>query len=194
MAIFRRCASRPSGWQRLRRRGTWPPRRRSMWPRCGLAPKRAANAQDLAAGGVSHSVDVAAPVENAIGLPGLMPAPPTLSAPPVGGLVGHMLEHQRAAAVRCSRVWSFRPSRSGLVARNDWPPRRCVRRNCRLTRSSRLKYAKQRRAGTSSQSVRSRPGSPKERGDVYAQMLTRCAGCHSLHGVWGLRSPAGVKP
>jgi hypothetical protein len=28
----------------------------------------------------------------------------------------------------------------------------------------------------------------KERGDIYAQMLTTCASCHSLHGlVWGPR-------
>ena len=28
----------------------------------------------------------------------------------------------------------------------------------------------------------------KDRGDIYAQMLTTCASCHSLHGVvWGPR-------
>ena len=37
-------------------------------------------------------------------------------------------------------------------------------------------------------------GSEKERGDIYAQMLTTCASCHSLHGVWGPRSPAGPRP
>ena len=157
-----------------------------------LGAQRAANAQDLAtgaAGTVSMLLSCGACHRTA----GTMPAPLTPKRPAVGGLVGHMLEHQRAAdemleglVIPSLSQWFSGATRlaAAPLRPEKLPPDKKLTPEIRQA-EARLHQLTERAL---------KAGSEKDRGDVYAQMLTACASCHSLHGVWGPRSPAGVRP
>ena len=157
-----------------------------------LGAQRAANAPDLAAGAAA-TVSMLLSCGECHRTAGTMPAPLTPKRPPVGGLVGHMLEHQRAAdemleglVIPSLSQWFSGAKRlaAAPLRPEKLPPDK------KLTPE--IRQAEARLHQLAERAIKA--GSPKERGDVYAQMLTTCAGCHSLHGVWGPRSPAGARP
>ena len=157
-----------------------------------LGAQRAANAPDLAAGAAA-TVSMLLSCGECHRTAGTMPAPLTPKRPSVGGLVGHMLEHQRAAdemleglIIPSLSQWFSGATR--LTAAPLRPEKLPPDKN--LTPEVRQAEARLHQLADGALKA----GSPKERGDVYAQMLTTCAGCHSLHGVWGPRSPAGARP
>ena len=111
----------------------------------------------------------------------------TPKRPPVGGLVGHMLEHQRAADEMLEGL--FIPSETQwLRGANRFvaaPLRQqSLPRDPRLTPG--IRKAEER---VHQLAERARQATAwQDRGQIYAEMLTTCASCHSLHGVvWGPR-------
>ena len=157
-----------------------------------LGAQRAANAPDLAAGAAA-TVSMLLSCGECHRTAGTMPAPLTPKRPSVGGLVGHMLEHQRAAdemlegliIPSLSQWFSGATRLTAAPLRPDTlPPDK------KLTPETRQAEARLHQLADRALKA----GSPKERGDVYAQILSTCAGCHSLHSVWGPRSPAGARP
>ena len=157
-----------------------------------LGAQRAASAPDLAAGAAA-TVSMLLSCGECHRTAGTMPAPLTPKRPPVGGLVGHMLEHQRAAdemleglVIPSLSQWFSGAKRlaAAPLRPENLPPDKKLTPEIRQA-EARLHQLAERAT---------QAGSPKDRGDIYAQMLTTCADCHSLHGVWGPRSPAGAKP
>jgi cytochrome c553 len=120
---------------------------------------------------------------------GTRPALPVPPAPVVGGVVGHMLEHQRAIdqmlqglIVPSDTLW--REGANGLktapLHRSDLP------RDSKLTRGlmAAEKRVHQLAADAASMSE------PATRAKSYAQILTTCAECHGLHRkIWGPSRP-----
>jgi len=119
------------------------------------------------------------------------PAPPTPVRPDVGGLVGHMLEHQRAVdellqglVIPSASLWSQGAER----LRGEPISAGELRRDPALTESyqqadARVHEIAERAVGAQD---------PIARGAAYAELLTTCAECHSLHRrIWGpTSSPA----
>jgi cytochrome c553 len=118
---------------------------------------------------------------------GTMPVPMTPTRPPVGGLVGHMLEHQRAADEMLEGL--FIPSETQwLRGANRFvatPLRQqSLPRDPKLTPG--IRQAEKRVHQLAERAIQARAWS--DRGEIYAEMLMTCASCHSLHGVvWGPR-------
>jgi cytochrome c553 len=151
-----------------------------------LAAKRAADAQDLGS--------VAAAMASMLLSCGdchraaeTMPVPVTPKRPSVGGLVGHMLEHQRAADEMLEGL--FIPSDTQWIhgaTRLIVAPlhQQSLPRDKKLTPE--IRKAEERVHQLAERGIKATTW--KDRGDIYAQMLTTCASCHSLHGVvWGPR-------
>jgi mono/diheme cytochrome c family protein len=159
-----------------------------------LAARRAADARDLASGAAA-TASMLLSCGECHRAAGTMPALPAPTQPAVGGLVGHMLEHQRAAdemleglVVPSQSQWIRGATRLAAAPLHQ----ESLPRDRKLTAEVRASEARVHQLADRA----IKAGSWKDRGDVYAQVLTTCAGCHSLHGVvWGpRRAPAGVKP
>ena len=157
-----------------------------------LGAQRAANAEDLATGAAA-TVSMLLSCGECHRTTGTMPAPLTPKRPPVGGVGGHMLEHQRAADEMLEGliIPSLSQWFSGAI-RLSAAPLRPERLPPDKKLTPEVRQAEVRLHQLTEPALKA--GSEKERGDVYAQMLTTCASCHSLHGVWGSRSPAGPRP
>ena len=101
--------------------------------------------------------------------------------------MGHMLEHQRAADEMLEGL--FIPSEAQWIhgaTRFVGAPlhQESLPRDKKLT--SEIRKADERVHQLAERATKATAW--KDRGDVYAQMLTTCASCHSLHGVvWGPR-------
>ena len=156
-----------------------------------LAAKRAADAPDLASAAAA-TASMLLSCGECHRAAGTMPAAPTPKRPEIAGAVGHMIEHQRAADEMLEGL--FVPSQSQWnsgVTRIAGAPleSQSLPRDKKLTPEIRKAEERVHQLGE-----RARQATEwKDRGDVYAQMLTTCARCHSLHGVvWGpRRAPSG---
>ena len=101
--------------------------------------------------------------------------------------MGHMLEHQRAADEMLEGL--FIPSETqwlrGATRFVGAPLRQqSLPRDKKLT--SEIRKAEERVHQLAERATKTTAW--KDRGDVYAQMVTTCSSCHSLHGVvWGPR-------
>jgi cytochrome c553 len=119
---------------------------------------------------------------------GIYPAPIALKRPDVGGIVGHMLDHLRAAddllqglVVPSDSLWQSGAERlrTATLDPRRWPPDPKLTVEARKADAAVHALADRAKAATT----------PNARGAVYADLLTTCASCHSLHrGVWGPRS------
>jgi hypothetical protein len=119
---------------------------------------------------------------------GTMPALPPLPRPELGGVVGHMLEHQRAAdqmaqglIVPSSTAW--RAGAEGFRGAPLHP--KALPGGVKLP--SQVLASEERIHQLASQAVRAED--PGARAMFYGQILARCADCHAQHKtLWG---PAG---
>lgn len=115
------------------------------------------------------------------------PTPPVVKRPDVGGLVGHMLEHQRAVdallhglIIPSATAWREGADRLKVAPLHpdDLVP------DPKWTRFRRLADERLHQIADRAQ----RAANPLMRGVVYADLLTTCAQCHSLHStLWGPR-------
>jgi cytochrome c553 len=119
---------------------------------------------------------------------GMYPSPASPRRPDVGTIVGHMLDHQRAANDMLEGLMMPSASRwleaadrlETLTLRpEEWP------RDSKLTAQ-----ARQADAAVHALADRARAAdTSRARANVYVDLVTTCASCHSLHrGVWGPRS------
>lgn len=118
---------------------------------------------------------------------GVMPAPPPLASPAVGGVVGHMLGHERAIdlMVQGLTVPSTTSWNEGAVALATAPLRpKDLPKDPQLTKSIRaaetrvLELAEQAPGASDAQA----------RIHIYSELIQSCASCHTLHQkVWGPR-------
>ena len=102
----------------------------------------------------------------------------TASQPDVGGLVGHMLMHQRGADALVEGLVAPSDSSWGEGVRTFAAPKLEAGEAPRRLRSrmERAESALAQYAGEAAQAHRSR-----DREAVYAKMLATCGGCHSSH-------------
>jgi cytochrome c553 len=116
---------------------------------------------------------------------GQVPAPSAVARPPVGGVVGHMLEHQaaadgmfRALVVPSASLW-----REGVTQLRTAPLRRRDLPNDPKLTPQLLAFE------TRVHEVAARAleaDTATSRATVYAAFIARCAGCHSVHQkLWG---------
>jgi len=151
-----------------------------------LAAKRAIDAQDLPSVAAATASMLLA-CGDCHRTAGTMPVPVTPNRPDVGGLVGHMLEHQRAADEMLEGL--FIPSETQWIrgaTRFVGAPlhQQSLPRDKKLT--SEIRKAEERVHQLAERATKTTAW--KDRGDVYAQMVMTCSSCHSLHGVvWGPR-------
>jgi len=146
--------------------------------------QRAAGAKNIVTA-ASESASILATCGNCHQTVGVRPAFPAPSASAPGGVVGHMLEHQRAAElmfqgliVPSTALW-----REGTKALNVVPLRdRQLPRDSRWTPEiMRAEERLHRLAGDAVQM-----NDYATRAASYAQILATCAECHGLHQkVWG---------
>jgi hypothetical protein len=119
---------------------------------------------------------------------GVYPAPSVILRPDVGGPVGHMLEHQRAVdemlqglIIPSGSSWRSGAQRLKVATlrRRDYPP------DPKMTREVwKAEEAVHALAGRATSVV-----SSTARAGVYADLITTCASCHSLHSkIWGPKS------
>ena len=121
---------------------------------------------------------------------GVFPGPSARNYPDVGGIVGHMLNHQRAAdellqglVIPSDSRWAQGAERlrTAELSRADLPSD--PKLTPELRRAESAVHALADRAATAS--------APVERASIYAELSTTCARCHSLHAeIWGPRTPA----
>jgi cytochrome c553 len=114
--------------------------------------------------------------------------PQARSTPDVGGIVGHMLEHQRALddlliglVVPSDGRWREGAARLETAALRpiDWPADRQLTPEIRRAEQTVHNLAQD----------AARASTAEERGRVYAQLLLTCGSCHGLHSrIWGPRS------
>jgi hypothetical protein len=120
---------------------------------------------------------------------GISPVPtPTAPKPDVGGIVGHMLEHQRAAddllrglVIPSTSEWTRGAGRlaAAPLHNEDLLPDRRMTGDIRQAESR--VHALADRAKNA--------GNANERAALYGELLGNCAQCHGLHRlVWGPRS------
>jgi len=116
---------------------------------------------------------------------GTMPAMPPPAAPGVGGLVGHMLEHKRAAdlMVQGLTVPSASLWQEGVQALDRAPLRRGdLPYDRKLTRAI---AAEEKRVHELVARARE-AADQRSRIYVYSELMQSCGACHALHGgVWG---------
>lgn len=155
-----------------------------------LAAKRAGDSQDLTSA-ASATASMLVSCGDCHRAAGTMPVPATPKSPAVGGLVGHMLEHQRATDEMLEGL--FIPSESQWI-RGATRFRAAALQPESLPRDRKLtpeiRKAEERVHELAGRAIRA--GDWKDRADVYGQMLTTCAECHRLHSVvWGPRRSPG---
>jgi hypothetical protein len=118
---------------------------------------------------------------------GVLPAPSTPSTPDVGGLVGHMLEHKRAAdemlqglLIPSASRWRQGAERLRVAPLHpsQLPPNRKF--------TEEMRRAENRIHQIADQAVDAE--TPAARESAYVQLLTSCADCHRLHRIWGPRT------
>jgi cytochrome c553 len=150
------------------------------------AAKRAVEARDLASA-ASATASMLLSCGNCHRTSGTMPVPATPKRAEVGGLVGHMLEHQRAVDEMLEGL--FIPSESQWIrgaTRFSAAPlqRQSLPRDRKLTRE--ILLAEERVHQLADRAIKA--GDWSDRAEIYAQVLSTCANCHSLHNVvWGPR-------
>ena len=151
-----------------------------------LAAKRAVEAQDVASVAAA-TASMLLSCGDCHRAAGTMPVPATPKRPDIGGLVGHMLEHQRAVDEMLEGL--FIPSESQWIrgaTRFVGAPLRqqSLPRDQKLTPE--IRKAEERVHQLAERATQA--ATWKDRGDIYAQMVATCASCHSLHVVvWGPR-------
>jgi cytochrome c553 len=113
------------------------------------------------------------------------PTPPVVQRPDLGGLVGHMLEHQRAvdALLQGLIIPSATAWRDGVDRLKAAPLHPSyLLPDPRWTRFHRQADPRVHAIAERAQ----RASNPLTRGAAYADLLTTCADCHSLHDkLWG---------
>ena len=119
---------------------------------------------------------------------GIFPAPSAVARPDVGGLVGHMLEHQRAAddllqglLIPSGSLWQRGAGRlkAAPLRPGDLPVDRAFTAELKRTDARVHALAAAAAAATDAPA----------RASVYADLLTTCAQCHGLHRqIWGPRT------
>jgi cytochrome c553 len=120
---------------------------------------------------------------------GVFPGPSTRNYPDVGGIVGHMLTHQRAVdellqglLIPSDSRWAQGAEllRTAELSRSDLPPD--PKLTPELRRAEAAVHALADRAATAT--------TAGDRAAVYVELATTCAQCHSLHRqIWGPRTP-----
>lgn len=113
------------------------------------------------------------------------PAPRTRTGPDLGGIVGHMLEHQRALddlllglVVPSNGLWQTGASRlqTAVLQSDNWP--RGTGLTAEVRRADELIHEIADQAMTAT--------TPAEQASVYSRLITTCASCHRLHArIWG---------
>jgi cytochrome c553 len=121
---------------------------------------------------------------------GIFPAPSTRTYPDVGGLVGHMLEHQRAVdellqglLIPSESRWTQGAERlrTATLSRSELP--NDPKLTPEVRQAEQAVHALADRAAAAS--------TTKARADVYVELATTCARCHSLHQqIWGPKTGA----
>jgi mono/diheme cytochrome c family protein len=121
---------------------------------------------------------------------GIFPAPSNRTTPDVGGLVGHMLEHQRAAdellqglLIPSESRWRSGAERlrTAELLRSDLPPD--PKFTPEIRKAETAVHALADRAATAA--------TTSERAAVYVDLATTCARCHGLHRqIWGPKTGA----
>ena len=116
---------------------------------------------------------------------GVMPVPSVLTTRDLGGIVGHMLQHQRAAdemlqglLIPSVTQWQMGAERlcTAILHERELPPDRQWTREIRGA-EGRVHAAAERALKATTQSAR---------GASYVDLLSSCAQCHSLHKkLWG---------
>jgi mono/diheme cytochrome c family protein len=161
-----------------------PPATAPFVARLGSAAARAAGAPDLvsAARATTEMLQQCGACHRAAGV---LPAPSLTKRPDVGGLVGHMLEHQRAAdellqglLIPSPTQWSRGAERlkAAALRPGELPVDRALRGQLQEADSRVHQLADRAARATDAQA----------RADVYADLLVTCAQCHGLHrGIWG---------
>jgi len=119
---------------------------------------------------------------------GIRPAAPSRSTPDVGGMVGHMLEHQRATDALLLGLLLPSPSEweigASLLDTGQLKPSELPRDS---KMSAQAKKADERVHSLATDAVRAT--TPARRQEVYVGVITACAECHRLHpNIWGPRS------
>ena len=119
---------------------------------------------------------------------GVRPGPLKVQRPDVGGLVGHMLDHQRAAdalllglVIPSSANWQEGAERLAVaeLRGRDLPPDRNYTTDILAAETAVHTLATE----------AARASTPETRAVTYARLITTCAQCHSLHRqIWGPRS------
>ena len=120
---------------------------------------------------------------------GIFPSPASPRRPDMSSIVGHMIEHQRAAddlvqglMMPSASRWIEAADRleTATLKPGEWP------RDPKLT-------AQARQADTTIHALAARTRTAatlRERANVYVDLVMTCASCHSLHrGIWGPQSP-----
>ncbi len=116
---------------------------------------------------------------------GIFPAPSTRTYPDVGGLVGHMLEHQRAVdellqglLIPSESRWTQGAERLRTAALAPAELPRDQKLTAEVRKAELAVHALADRAAAAS--------TTRARADVYVELATTCARCHSLHQqIWG---------
>jgi cytochrome c553 len=118
---------------------------------------------------------------------GTMPAPAAPAAPAVGGVVGHMLEHQRAVdlMVQGLTVPSTSAWNEGAATLASAPLRdKDLPRDPELTRAVRSAETRVHELAERARSA----DDTRTRIYVYSELVQSCASCHTLHHkLWGPR-------
>ena len=150
----------------------------------GRAAGTAANLRTAAAATVTMIQQCAA-CHQAVGT---YPAPIAMKRPDAVGVVGHMLDHLRAVdnlleglVVPSDSLWSagIQRLRTATLRPDEWPRDPKLTAEARKADAAIHALADKGIAATTS----------NQRGGVYAELLTTCASCHSLHpGIWGPRT------
>jgi mono/diheme cytochrome c family protein len=161
-----------------------PPLTAPFVARIGSAAARAAGAPDLASAAAA-TTEMLLQCGECHRAAGILPAPSTTKRPEVGGIVGHMLEHQRAVdeLLQGLVVPSLSQWRQGVerlkvapLKPGDYPPDRALTNDLKRA-DARVHQIADRAA---------RAADAPARAAVYADLLTTCAQCHGLHRrVWG---------
>jgi mono/diheme cytochrome c family protein len=121
---------------------------------------------------------------------GIFPAPSTRTYPDVGGVVGHMLEHQRAADELLQGLL--------IPSESRWTQGAARLRTAELSRADLPSDPKLtpevRKAETAVHALADRAAAASTtaaRAAVYVDLATTCARCHTLHRqIWGPKTGA----
>jgi hypothetical protein len=119
---------------------------------------------------------------------GIFPSPASPRRADVSSVVGHMVEHQRAAddllqglMMPSASRWIEAADRleTATLKPSEWPQDRKLTVQARQADTTIHALAAATRTAVTS----------RERANVYVDLVTTCASCHSLHGgIWGPKS------